>query len=93
MKSINHKGHKEYTQRSQRAESYGFVFVDFALSLCASWFKRIFKIDFLLDFTFWTQIIFKRINIFGELFFTERSYAAKCLRIVIPEFFSHFNVS
>ena len=76
MKSINHKGHKEYTQRSQRAESYGFVFVNFEPSFCALWLKRIFRIDFLLDFTFWTQIIFKSIYIFCKLLFPHRSYAA-----------------
>jgi hypothetical protein len=33
MKSINRKGRKEYAQRSQSIDFYGFVFVDFVACL------------------------------------------------------------
>jgi len=43
LKSINHKGHKGLTQRSQKTEIYDFTFVYFAPTLCALWLKRTFS--------------------------------------------------
>jgi hypothetical protein len=37
LKSINHKGHKGITQRSQSAELQGYVFVNFEPSLSSLW--------------------------------------------------------
>jgi membrane protease YdiL (CAAX protease family) len=42
-KSINHKGHKVFSQRSQRAEILIFTFVYFVPSLCSLWLKKTFS--------------------------------------------------
>jgi len=43
LKSINHKGRKGNTQKSQRAEIQYFTFVNFAPSLCTLQLKKTFS--------------------------------------------------
>ena len=42
-KSINHKGHKGISQRSQRTLIEGFSFVYFVPSLCSLGLKKLFN--------------------------------------------------
>jgi len=42
-KTINHKGLKAFTQRSQRSKTYDSNFVYFVPSLCALWLKKAYS--------------------------------------------------